>query len=218
MTWMGRRPETTSTTNVEYSACSCEEWNTSSGDTPFVRAHSAMLGTTFIVGADGGGVSSTRAGAEDVDGRGGKDLILSAVGWEDGTRSSTIRAMMGVSSSDESPERMLAVLYSFRRGQEVERAVWPFPVLPARLQLMHDGLHVHVREPSWGVPAQRVAWLRALWAPPQRGQIMVPLQTEHRVMEWSRAWQRSQPWRMGRAVNFSTVVAPPKREGRLQMS
>ena len=53
---MGRRPDTKSTTNVEYSACSWEELKTSSGETPFVLAHSAMLGTTFIMGADGGGV------------------------------------------------------------------------------------------------------------------------------------------------------------------
>ena len=32
------------------------------------------------MGADGGGVSSTRAGVEDVVGRGGKDSIPSAVG------------------------------------------------------------------------------------------------------------------------------------------
>ena len=107
---MGRRPETTSTTKLEYSACSWEELKTSSGETPFVQAHSAMFGTTFIVGMDGGGVSSTWAGAEDVEGRGGKDAIPSSVGWEDGTRSSTMRAMTGVSSSEESPDRMLAVL------------------------------------------------------------------------------------------------------------
>ena len=186
---MGRRPETTSTTKLEYSACSWDEVKTSSGETPFVWAHSAMLGTTFIVGADGGGVSSTRAGVEDLDlgGRGGKDSIPSAVGWEDGTGSSTIRATTGVSSSDESLVRTLAVLYSFWSGQEVERAVWPFPALPARLQLMQDGLHVHVREPSWGAPAHRVAWSRALWVPLQRGQMMVPFRTEHRAMEWSRA-------------------------------
>ena len=107
---MGRRLETTSTTNVEYSACNWEELKTSLGETPFVLAHSAMLGTTFIVGADGGGVSSTLAGVEDLEGRGGKDSIPSAVGWEDGTGSSTIRAMTGVSSSEESPEWTLAVL------------------------------------------------------------------------------------------------------------
>ena len=107
---MGRRLETTSTTNVEYSACSWEEVKTSLGETPFVCAHLAMLGTTFIVGADGGEVSSTQAGVEDVVGRGGKDSIPLAVGWEDSTGSSTIRAMTGVSSSDESPERTLAVL------------------------------------------------------------------------------------------------------------
>ena len=70
----------TSTMNVEYSACSCDEERNSSLETPFVCAHSAMLGTTFIVGVDGGGVLSTCAGVEDVVGRGGKDSIPSAVG------------------------------------------------------------------------------------------------------------------------------------------
>ena len=80
VTWMGRQPETTSMMNAEYSACSCEELKTSSEETPFVCAHSVMFGTTFIMGTDGGGVSSTRAGVEDIDGRGGKDSIPSAVG------------------------------------------------------------------------------------------------------------------------------------------
>ena len=42
--------------------------------------------------------------------------------------------------------RVLAVLYSLRRGHDVERAVWPLPDFPARMQLMHLGGQVHVRE------------------------------------------------------------------------
>ena len=122
----------------------------------FDAAHVAASGMmASLEGASGGGVSSTRAGAgviEGRDGREGKVSMPSAMGWEEGTGSSTMRAMTGPSSSDESPERTLAVLYSLRRGQDVERAVWPLPDLPARMQFIHLGGQVQVREALWGAP------------------------------------------------------------------
>ena len=79
-----------------------------------VAAHVAASGmTASLEGALGGGVSSTRAGAGVVEvrgGRGGKASMPSAVGWDEGTGSSTMRAMTGCSSSEDSPVRVLAVL------------------------------------------------------------------------------------------------------------
>ena len=43
----------------------------------------------------------------------------------------------------------------------MERAVWPLPDFPARMQLMHLGGQVQVREALCGAPLHLTWWSRA---------------------------------------------------------
>ena len=161
------RPFMMLVTKVEYAARWVGLETNSRSEMLLDAAQLAASGmTASLEGASGGGVSSTRAGVgvvEGREGRGGKVSMPSAVGWEEGTGSSTMRAIAGRSSSEESPVRVLAVLYSLRRGHVVERAVWPLPVLPARCRdsLLYEQWAT-TRDLSWMRLMKRRMCVRAM--------------------------------------------------------